>query len=106
MLPFLNELVVCAADYREYRLVGKTGRYQDLSRHGPRFRKKIDFQMRPQVFPGSSSIILLSFLAKLRDACSPSRVLESVAVWRLQFYVEERAESLLLTRLTPSLRTV
>lgn len=62
--------------------------------------------MQPYVFSCTDPIAILSFLARRKDACSISRILELNAAWRFQFNVEAQAESLLLTRGTASLMAV
>lgn len=58
--------------------------------------------MRPRSFFDSDRIAVLSFLEKFKDTCNPSHVAESIPVQYFQFYMEEQAESLLLTLLTGS----
>lgn len=98
----LNELFAGAADYHEYEWVSyKTG-YRNLSEHVPRFRKKTDVPMRPQVLRGRSSIAVLDFLKKSKIACILKRIPESIAVWFFKSYVKEPAESLGPTMITGS----
>lgn len=102
----LNELFACGDDYPEYKLVSNKGSYQDLSKHVYRFQNTIDVQMQPHVLSGTDLIAVLSFLAKLGDVSSLSRVPDFTEVWGLQSYVEGQAESILLNRLTESLMAV
>lgn len=76
----LSDLFARAVDYGKYMLFINRDRDQDYSKHVPRFGKKIGVQMRPHDFSGSDPIAMLSFLIKLKNVCSPNRVLESTAV--------------------------
>lgn len=58
--------------------------------------------MKADVFSASDRTAVQSFLAEFKKPCSPSRIRESSAAWCTQFYVEEPAESLPLTRLAGS----
>lgn len=68
----------------------------------PCFWKKIDARMQPLVFFVKDSAVVLEFLAKLKNARNPTRILKSIAVWCSHFFVKGQAETLMLTRLIGS----
>lgn len=67
-------------DYPEYSLVNNKGSSQDLCKHLLRFRKKINVQVRPYIFPGSDLTEVLASLAKLKEASDFSRFPKCIAV--------------------------
>lgn len=98
----LDEMIAPAAHHCDLTLVNKKYDFQDLSGQVTRFRKKIHIQVRPHVFSGTDQIAVLSFLAKLKDACNISRLSESIALWCFQCYVGGQRETLRLTKLSGS----
>lgn len=96
------ELLACSADCRKYKLVSSKNSYQYVCKILLRFGKKIDVQVRLHDFSGGDPIVVLRFLPKLDDAGNLNLFPESFAVYCFQFYVEQRAVSLLATRPTGS----
>lgn len=66
----MNELFTDAVDYRNYRFITKSTRYDaDVASMLNRLTKRTDVQMKDQIFNRKDAVLMIVFLKDIKAAC-------------------------------------
>lgn len=97
----VNDMYRKVADYRTYRLLNASSRYEKMTAKSiGKLLKNIRVQMRNLIFNGRDLISILSFLEKFKFAYEAKDVHESAAMWLFHYFMEGRSQRSLLAKMS------
>ena len=103
----LNDWFVKACNYKSYRLSNRSAKYSSsVAEKMPRYRKRLEPQMKTRTFSGQDPITILSFLHWFQKSCDQCGISEGAAVWCFQFFLTGQAYDQLHSRLAGGSKAV
>lgn len=90
-----------ALDFRTYRLVDTSPKYDDrVAKRVAKWAKRLQVQMKTNIFDSFDPISIISFLSAFKLACDTNGVHEGAAMWLLHFFMKKPAAAALNSRIS------
>lgn len=85
VLSLVNGLFTDATNYRQYRLLKKSGRYdKDVDHELSHMTKNVAVHMKDRTFGFKDTVSNIAFLQDFKAACIVCNIHEGVALWLLK----------------------
>jgi len=90
-----------ALDYRTYLLNDRSTKFNSgVTKQIAKMVRRMDVQMKSQIFDPVDPITILSFLPAFKTACDSNGIHEGAAMWLFQYFVKKTTKAAIVARTT------